>query len=64
MLKIHIHVKEEDIRGNVVWDTVDEKRFIELYGDTDLKFLKRDGKVGDTIGQGRWYYAILCSIGP
>ena len=59
-VNLKIYVKEEyTTSGQRVYDTVDEKRFIELYGEYDFKRLLEQGHVGDTIGQGKIYYAVI-----
>lgn len=52
---------EQGIRE--VKGVIDEKQFLKLYGEDDLKILLDAGAVGDVIGQGKWYRArILTSV--
>jgi hypothetical protein len=41
---------------------IDEYEFIRLYGEQDFRILVKKGKVGDTIGERKTYYARLLTI--
>ena len=41
-------------------EVVDEARFVELYGEEDLRILKEKRIHSDVIGQGRMYRAEIC----
>jgi hypothetical protein len=56
VVKVKIHVIESK-NGHKVQDIINESEFIRLYGAVDFKMLIRDGEVGDTIGQKKWYRA-------
>ena len=61
---MRITVTEYNRGDNAYSETIDETRFVELYGEKDLELLKKNGKVGDVIGQGRHYYAELPPTPP
>ena len=59
---IRIAVTEYDDRNrNSSFEIMNEKRFLELYGQFDLDQVKKSGHFGDSIGQLRHYYARLVS---
>jgi phosphoribosylamine-glycine ligase len=51
-----------DGREVTVKAVVDEYEFIRLYGEQDFRMLIAKGKVGDTIGEKKTYYARLLTI--
>jgi hypothetical protein len=53
----------DNLKTTIVEDTIDQERFKELYGEGDLAILLERGRVGDAIGDGKWYYAYVVDEG-
>lgn len=64
MLKIYVEEKilEKGKMINITSGIINEEEFLKYYGEVYFRFLLKDRKVGDALGDNLWFYAEIREV--